>query len=256
MVGGARVASLNLEQTARLMLDLAQERAGAGHPLYLTSVNGEVLARRYRNPDFAALVDAADLISADGQALVFASRLLLQKGLPERVATTDLYAVVAKLAEEAGASFYLYGAKEEINRRAFEATMRDFPRLDIRGRTHGYLQGEALDNAIDEINRCAPDILWLALGVPLEQEFVRNHAHRLTNVKMIKTSGGLFDFVAGASARAPLWMQRCGLEWAFRLAREPRRLMMRYLTTNPIALLLLLTRTRRWQAPQSGVGDV
>ena len=89
MVGGARVASLNLEQTARLMLDLAQERAGAGHPLYLTSVNGEVLARRYRSPDFAALVDAADLVSADGQALVFASRLLLQKGLPERVATTD-----------------------------------------------------------------------------------------------------------------------------------------------------------------------
>ena len=68
MVGGARVASLNLEQTAHLMLDLAQERAGAGHPLYLTSVNGEVLARRYRNPDFADLVDAADLISADGQA--------------------------------------------------------------------------------------------------------------------------------------------------------------------------------------------
>ena len=81
--------------------------------------------------------------------------------------------------------------------------------------------------------------------MPREQEFVRAHRARLPNVKIIKTSGGLFDFVAGARSRAPLWMQKCGLEWAYRLALEPRRLLVRYLTTNPIALMLLLTQTRR-----------
>ena len=206
------------------------------------------MARRWRVAqwisDFAALIDCADLISADGQPLVAASRLLAKRPLPERVATTDLYPIVARMAQDAGVSFYLLGASEEVNRATFEATKRDYPRLDIRGRSHGYLQGAALDEKLDEINALAPDILWLAMGVPLEQQFVRDHARRLRNVKMIKTSGGLFDFVAGVKQRAPQWMQNIGLEWAFRLGLEPRRLFKRYLTTNPIAAFLLLTRTR------------
>lgn len=244
LVGGARVARLDLDETARLMLDLARAPARAKGPLYLTSVNGEVLARRRFAPDFARLIDCADLISADGQPLVVATRLLAEKALPERVATTDLYPVVARLAQEQGVSFYLLGASEGVNRATFEATRRDFPRLDIRGRSHGFLRGAALETKLDEINALAPDILWLALGVPLEQQFVRDHAHRLTNVKIIKTSGGLFDFVAGVKKRAPQWMQKVGLEWAFRLWLEPRRLLRRYLTTNPIAAFLLLTQTR------------
>ncbi|MGE0195842.1 MAG: WecB/TagA/CpsF family glycosyltransferase, partial [Methylocystis sp.] len=159
-------------------------------------------------------------------------------------ATTDLYPAVARMAEDSGASFYLLGASEDVNRATYEATKRDCPRLDIRGRSHGYLKGAALDAKLDEINALAPDILWLAMGVPLEQQFVADHARRLYNVKMIKTSGGLFDFVAGAKRRAPRWMQDAGLEWAFRLGLEPRRLFKRYLTTNPIAAFLLLTRTR------------
>jgi N-acetylglucosaminyldiphosphoundecaprenol N-acetyl-beta-D-mannosaminyltransferase len=148
------------------------------------------------------------------------------------------------MAQQTGASFYLFGASEPVNRATYETTKRMAPDLDIRGRSHGFLRGAALDARLDEINALAPDILWLALGVPLEQQFVRDHAHRLKNVKMIKTSGGLFDFVSGAKPRAPAWMQRTGLEWAFRLGVEPRRLAMRYLTTNPVAAYLLLTQTR------------
>jgi N-acetylglucosaminyldiphosphoundecaprenol N-acetyl-beta-D-mannosaminyltransferase len=245
IVGGARVARLSIEQTASLMVNLARQPASVRSPLYFTSANGEVLAQRYLSPDFAALIDSADLISADGQPLVIASRLLLREGLPERVATTDLYWVVARMAQERGVSFYLYGAEDEMNRRACEMSKSRFPQLDIRGRSHGYLRDSALEMKLDEINMLAPDILWLALGVPREQEFIRDHGARLANVKMIKTSGGLFDFVAGAKSRAPLWMQKCGMEWAYRLALEPRRLLVRYLTTNPIALMLLFTQTRR-----------
>ena len=118
------------------------------------------------------------------------------------------------------------------------------PSLRIVGRSHGYLKGAQLAAKLDEINALAPDILWLAMGVPREQQFVAEHGRRLRNVKMIKTSGGLFDFIAGAKPRAPQWMQSAGLEWAFRLGLEPRRLMLRYVTTNPIAAYLLLTQTR------------
>lgn len=243
-VGGAPVARLDLQQTAELMLELAKAPAREEGPYYLTSVNGEVLARRVLDKDFARLVDGADSISADGQPLVAASRLLSKKPLPERVATTDLYPIVARMAQETGASFYLLGASEEVNRATYEATLRMAPRVNILGRSHGFLKGAALDAKLDEINALAPDILWLAMGVPLEQQFVRDHAHRLKNVKMIKTSGGLFDFIAGVKKRAPQWMQDAGLEWAFRMGLEPRRLLKRYLTTNPVAAYLLLTQTR------------
>ncbi len=244
MVGGAQVARLDLEQTADLIVNMARGADSRHRPYYLTSVNGEVLARRRLDAAFARLIDDADLISADGEPLIVASRILAQNGLPERVATTDLYPVVAAMAEEAELSFYLLGATEEVNSRAYGATRRMFPRLNIRGRSHGFLNGEALDAKLAEINSLAPDILWLALGVPLEQEFVARYSARLPNVRVIKTSGGLFDFIAGAKSRAPRWLQKAGFEWAFRLFLEPRRLAIRYLTTNPIALMMLLTQTR------------
>jgi N-acetylglucosaminyldiphosphoundecaprenol N-acetyl-beta-D-mannosaminyltransferase len=243
-VGGARVACLDLEESARLMLDLAQQPAREQGPYYLSSVNGEVLARRFVDREFARLIDSADSIAADGQPLVAASRIFSGKPLPERVATTDLYPIVARMAQETGATFYLYGASEEVNRAAYENTLRIAPDVKIVGRSHGFLKGAALEAKLDEISALAPDILWLAMGVPLEQQFVRDHAHRLKNVKMIKTSGGLFDFIAGAKQRAPQWMQDTGLEWAFRLGLEPKRLLKRYLTTNPVAAYLLLTQTR------------
>jgi N-acetylglucosaminyldiphosphoundecaprenol N-acetyl-beta-D-mannosaminyltransferase len=244
MVGGTQVARLDLEQTAHLIVNLARGADSRRRPYYLTSVNGEVLARRRLDAAFARLIDDADLISADGEPLIVASRILAQNGLPERVATTDLYPVLAAMAEKAGLSFYLLGATEEVNSAAYGATRRTFPRLNIRGRSHGFLKGEALDAKLAEINALAPDILWLALGVPLEQEFVARYSARLPNVKVIKTSGGLFDFIAGAKSRAPRWLQRAGFEWAFRLFLEPRRLAIRYLTTNQIALMMLLTQTR------------
>lgn len=244
LVGGVALARLDLTETARLMLELAQAPARPQGPYFFTSANGEVLARRYLDKDFATLIDGADSIAADGQPLVAASRLLSRRPLPERVATTDLYPIVALMAQQTGASFYLLGATEEVNRAAFEATRRAAPDLRILGRSHGFLQGARLEAKLDEINALAPDILWLAMGAPLEQQFVRDHAHRLKNVKIIKTSGGLFDFVAGAKTRAPKWMQNGGLEWAYRLGLEPRRLLRRYLTTNPIAAFLLLTQTR------------
>jgi N-acetylglucosaminyldiphosphoundecaprenol N-acetyl-beta-D-mannosaminyltransferase len=227
-----------------MMIALASAPARSEGPYYLTSVNGEALARRFFDKAFAELIDRADSIAADGQPLVAASKIFSKAPLPERVATTDLYPIVARMAQEAGASFYLFGASEEMNRAAYENSMRIAPRLNIVGRSHGYLKGAALDAKIAEINALAPDILWLAMGVPLEQQFVRDQAHRLKNVKMIKTSGGLFDFIAGAKKRAPRWMQDAGLEWAFRLGLEPKRLLKRYLTTNPVAAYLLLTQTR------------
>jgi exopolysaccharide biosynthesis WecB/TagA/CpsF family protein len=241
-LGGLRLAVLDIEQTANFMIKVVFPRRQISRPLYLTSANGEVLARCSTEPMTGRLFRAADLINADGQPLVTVSRLNSATPLPERVATTDLFHAVARKAEAAGLTFYMFGADEAENAAAVANVRNMYPDLQIVGHSHGYLRGDALRAKVDEINRLAPDYLWVALGVPYEQAFVEDFAPHLSNVGIIKTSGGLFNFLSGSRARAPQWMQDAGLEWAWRIWLEPRRLFWRYLTTNPRALYLLFNK--------------
>ena len=120
-----------------------------------------------------------------------------------------------------------------------------YPRLRIAGYRSGYFSADEEREVVAQINAARPDILWVGMGAPAEQRFCLRNRARLSNVGLIKTSGGLFDFVSGRNSRAPGWMQAIGLEWAYRMALEPRRLAYRYLTTNPHAAYLLLTSRNR-----------
>ena len=239
-IGGLPIAAMTREETARWMLTEADRRPRGQRPLYLTSANGEVIARTRGDEALKGYFLDADQILADGQPMVWASRLRCRTPLPERVATTDLFHDVARLAESTGHSFYMLGATPEENARALANVRKLYPRLNIAGATHGYHVGEALERTLAEIDALAPDVLWLSMGVPYEQHFVAAHSHKLTQVGMIKTSGGLFNFLSGKNSRAPGWMQRAGLEWLYRTMLEPRRLFWRYFVTNPIALWQML----------------
>jgi N-acetylglucosaminyldiphosphoundecaprenol N-acetyl-beta-D-mannosaminyltransferase len=243
-LGGLRLAVLDLEQTADFMIDMVFPRRRLERPLYLTSANGEVLARCSTEPMTDRLFRAADLINADGQPLVTVSRFKSSTPLPERVATTDLFHVVARKAQAAGLTFYLFGADEAENAAAVANVRKLYPDLKIIGNCHGFLRGDALRAKVDEINALAPDYLWVSLGIPYEQAFVEEYTAQLCNVGVIKTSGGLFNFLSGSRVRAPKWMQTAGLEWVWRIWLEPRRLFWRYLTTNPRALYLLFNKSR------------
>jgi exopolysaccharide biosynthesis WecB/TagA/CpsF family protein len=234
------------------MIEMAFPHRRIGRPLYCTSANGEVLARCSTEPMTEQLFHAADLINADGQPLVTVSRFKSKTPLPERVATTDLFDLVACKAAAAGLTFYMFGANEEENAAAVANVRKAHPALRIVGRSHGYLRGDTLRAKVDEINALAPDYLWIGLGVPYEQAFVDEFSPRLCNVGIIKTSGGLFNFLSGSRPRAPRWMQHAGLEWAWRIWLEPRRLFWRYLTTNPRALYLLFNRSRPSDTSRSG----
>ncbi|MBO6718120.1 MAG: WecB/TagA/CpsF family glycosyltransferase [Rhizobiaceae bacterium] len=240
MLGRLPIACVDIETTAAAFVRHALAKRGKpGRPFYSTSANGQVLALCGDDAEFLELMLSADQIHADGMPMVTYSRLFSAKPLPERVATTDLVNAVARHAAKAGATFYFLGAKEEINQRAVEAVQRNHPGLEFAGRRNGYFGRDDEDAVVAEINKAAPDILWIGLGVPLEQQFVHRNINRLTNVGVIKTSGGLFDFLSGKNRRAPRWMQNLGLEWAYRAWLEPKRLAMRYITTNPQALSAL-----------------
>lgn len=240
LIGGLPIAVLSRDETARFMIRAAVEWPRGTRPLYFTSANGEVIARTRKDQELRQHLLAADQIVADGQPMVIASRFVCRQPLPERVATTDLFHDVARLAEAGGQSIYLFGATEQENALAFRAVRAAYPRLDIAGVSHGYLRGGALEEKLAEIDALRPDILWLGLGVPNEQNFVLAHGHKLSHVGVIKTAGGLFNFLSGKNARAPQWMQALGLEWAWRTMLEPKRLLWRYLVTNPVALYQML----------------
>jgi len=244
-IGGLPIAIMDRAKSAQLMVDLALARRNAARrPLIFTSANGQVLSLCARQPSIRDLFLKADLIHADGMPLVLVSRLFHQTPLPERVATTDLFDDVAAVAQERGAGIFLLGAAKSVVVQAERCIRERYPDLDVVGSGCGYLRREGDEGRIiDEINRACPDILFLGLGAPAELEFALRYRDRLHGVGLIKTSGGLFDFISGKNARAPTWMQDAGLEWAYRVYLEPRRLAPRYFMTNPHAAFLLLTRT-------------
>lgn len=244
-VGGLPVAVLDRERTARLMIEAALWRRGRDiPPLFFTTTNGQVVSLCASDGEVRRLFERADLISADGMSVVFASRLGSGESLPERVATTDAFHDAARLAVPRGARFYFLGASEQVNSAAARRARELYPALEIVGRRDGYFRRDEEAGVVDEINAVSPDVLWVGLGVPRQQRFVMRNLRQLTSVGVVKSCGGLFDFLAGTATRAPRWMQAAGLEWAYRTWREPKRLAWRYITTNPHAAYWLLRSNR------------
>ncbi len=248
IIGGLPVAVLDRQQTAKLTIAAALSRRGRRSPcLLFTTVNGQVVSLCASRPEIKRLFEEADLISADGMSVVFASRLGRAPPLPERVATTDAFHDLAAIASETDARFFFFGATEDVSWLAVQRVRESYPNLNIVGRQAGYFGRRDEPKIVEQINDAAPDILWIGLGVPHQQRFILRNRDRLTAVGVAKSCGGLFDFLAGKNRRAPAWMQAAGLEWAHRMFQEPARLGARYLTTNPHAAYWLV----RAQGPAS-----
>ncbi len=244
-VAGLPIARLTRAETAHLLVDLATTYRRGDRPWFTTSANGHVSSLSALDPDFKALMRSADVINADGQPVRFAAPFVARTTFKERVATTDLVHDIARLAKTRPVTMFFLGATEEENAKAVANMQRWYPHLQIAGRLHGYHSAEEWPERLREINGLRPDIVWLALGVPYEQRFYDRYKHLLADVGVVKTSGGLFNFLSGSARRAPAWMQATSMEWAYRVWQEPRRLFWRHLVTSPHAVWVLLTTKSR-----------
>lgn len=240
-IAGLPIARLTRDETAHLTIDLATRYRRGDRPWFTTSANGHVSSLCALDPDFKALMRSADVINADGQPVRFAAPFVARTSFKERVATTDLVHDVAALSATRPVSMFFLGATEDENAKAVAAMQRRYPHLNVVGRLHGYHSEAEWPARLAEIDAIGPDILWLALGVPFEQQFFARYKHLLPNVGLVKTSGGLFNFLSGSAKRAPAWMQATSLEWAYRVWQEPRRLFWRHFVTSPHAIWVLLT---------------
>lgn len=249
LIAGIHVATVSESELVSHMIDDCARRRASEllEPVTVMDCNGQALSMHATDPAFASALNNADLVHADGQFIVWLSKLTRGPSIPERTATTDFIHSAAKAAVENGLRFYLLGGSEEINRKTAEKLKEMYPGLEICGRRNGYFSDAEEDEILEDINNCDTDVLWAGLGKPIEQLFAIRNQPKL-DCAWIVTCGGCFHFIVGDYARAPVWMQSAGLEWLHRIATGPRYLVKRYLITIPHALWLVfykdLIRTR------------
>jgi N-acetylglucosaminyldiphosphoundecaprenol N-acetyl-beta-D-mannosaminyltransferase len=206
------------------------EFIAARAPHYNISINAAKVVEFQQDPAMRDAIEEAHLRTADGQAVVWAARLI-GRPLPTRVAGADLMEALLAHAAGRGYSVYLLGAREDIVRACITKAQALHPSLRIAGYRDGYFRREDEADVIEAIRSTRPDILFLGFGTPAKEYFMHRH-YRALDVPFVMGVGGTFDVFAGLVARAPRWMQRAGLEWAFRLGQEPRRMWKRYLIGN------------------------
>jgi N-acetylglucosaminyldiphosphoundecaprenol N-acetyl-beta-D-mannosaminyltransferase len=192
-------------------------------------VNVAKIVNMQKDPELRAAVESCDIINIDGAGVVFGGRLL-GFSIPERVAGIDLFHQLLDRAHASGRGVFFLGAKADILKQAVEVLRRRYPNLNIAGFHHGYFWDEEAA-VVDEIRQSGADLLFVGLSSPMKEKFIDTWRNDL-GVKFAMGVGGTFDVVAGKVRRAPQWMQKLGLEWLFRVIQEPRRMFMRYMTTN------------------------
>jgi N-acetylglucosaminyldiphosphoundecaprenol N-acetyl-beta-D-mannosaminyltransferase len=224
---------LTLEETVEQVIAYVQ----AGRRGWLCTVNVAILMMMRDDPWLQRFVDRAAFVVADGQPLVsFATTF--GAALPARVAGIDLVYALSRRAQSEGLRVGLMGAKRSIVDKVAARLSALYPRLAIPYVDDGYFGPDQAPARADAIHEAGVDLLFVGMGVPRQEQFVDEQWERL-HVGMAIGVGGSFDVMAGVRARAPELLQRTSMEWAFRLAQEPRRLWKRYLVTNSQFLWLL-----------------
>jgi N-acetylglucosaminyldiphosphoundecaprenol N-acetyl-beta-D-mannosaminyltransferase len=176
-----------------------------------------------RDPDLYECYRKADLLLPDGIGMVKAAELLYGASL-QRVPGAEFIFEICQIARDLGAGIFVYGAKEEVNRKSCEVLSERFPGLKITGRENGYAKDEDMPGLIEKINLSMAKVLFLALGSPKQEKWYAKYKDRLQHVRVVQGIGGTLDTIGGTVKRAPSFWRRRNLEWLYRLISEPRRI--------------------------------
>ncbi len=223
--------------------------AGGDAKTYVVKPYSEFMPRAHRDERIRGILNGAALRLADGAGILWAANYLslpggplrallqfplslaslvlrpsaLQRPLPEAMAGVDLTWEMLEALAAAGRSAYLLGGTAEESAGAADAIRRRIPSLTIAGARDGYFRRSETEAVIQALNAASPDVLLVAMGFPRQEKWIAENLPRL-NVRVAVAEGGSLSFIAGATRRAPRWMRRAGLEWLFRLLRQPSRL--------------------------------
>lgn len=221
------VDNLNMGEAINKINDMIKQ----GEKQYVVTPNVDHIVRIEKDSEFKRIYNDADLILADGKPLIWVSKL---KGTPikEKVSGSDLFPRVCELAAKHGYNMFLLGAAKGVAEIAAQNLRNRYSALSIVGTYSPPLGFEnddkEINNIIKIINENNVDILCLGLGTPKQERFIYKYKDRM-NVKISLAIGASIDFEAGVQKRAPVWMRNVGMEWFYRLSKDPKRMFKRYL---------------------------
>lgn len=221
-----KISALSLADTAKLIC----HHAGSEAAEIVFTLNLDHVVKMRKDATFRAAYERAPLITADGFPIVLACRL--QGKRVSRVTGSDLIAPISAEAARCGKSIYFFGSTLPVLTKASRLLLERNPGLTIAG---FFAPPQGFDPTSEDARRCIAaigssraDLCFVALGAPKQEMFADHGRSLLPNTSFVCIGAGL-DFIAGAQARAPIWMQRWGMEWLWRAASDPQRLLYRYL---------------------------
>jgi len=231
---GCRLSLLSQDEVLEMIAVAVARRK----PLIHAALNAGKVVAAAGDGAFRSVMNSFDVVTADGMSIVWASRLL---GYPpvERITGIDLMQALLARAWERKYAVYFLGATDDVLCRMAARLSGTFPGLRVAGASNGYFSPDRDAEVVAGIAASGADILFVAMPTPKKEVFLVENRERL-GVPFAMGVGGSFDVLAGQVARAPKWLQLAGMEWAFRLAQEPRRLWRRYLFSNTRFIRLVL----------------
>jgi len=191
-------------------------------PHMIVTSDASGIVRAQDDPELRQIMNEAAMVTADGAGVVLAAKLL---NLPvqARCSGCDMVVELCRVAAQLGRSVYLLGAEPGVAEEAARKLQEHVAGLAVAGTHHGYFSPEDEPAIVDEVRNARPAVLFVALGIPRQEKWIRAHLEAL-GVPVCVGVGGSFDVISGRKQRAPVWMQRAGLEWLYRTAKEPRRI--------------------------------
>jgi len=229
-------------------LDWAIERARGGSPSLLAFVNPDCLNIAFNNSEYRHVLKNAQRVLPDGVGIHLGCRVMGTR-LAANLNGTDFFPRLCERAAREKMSIYLLGARPGVAARAARVAEKQYPGLKIAGTMHGYFYDYKTPDVIKKINHSGADILLVAMGAPRQELWLARNAAALKPPLRLGV-GGLFDFYSGQIRRAPAWVRELGMEWAWRLCMEPRRLWRRYVIGNPLFLARVWREKRNMQTKQ------
>lgn len=245
---GVEVNKITLSEAEKKVKDFL-EKDGHDRLRTIYTPNTEIVMRARKDKDFRELLNRGDVVIPDGIGLVHAARIKKNR-LPERVTGFDLSIKMLELAEKFGYSIFLMGGAEGVAKAAKEELMKKYPNLKINGYNHGYFKGTHIGHkghdeekkVIEKINKSGADILFVGLGAPKQEIWINENRDKL-NCKVAIGNGGVIDILAGKVKATPEIFQKLGLEWFYRLTKNPKRIK-RQLALPLFVLIVLFSRDK------------
>lgn len=228
---GVKVNKLTMDEAVGKAVELLQQDGLSK----IYTPNSEIILYASENPEFTDVLNSADMIIPDGIGVVYGSKIL-GSPLSERVAGYDLVCRLFTPMAQMGKSVYLLGAKPGVAEAAAENLEKKYPGLVIAGTHDGYFKDDS--EVIESINNAAPDFLMVCLGFPKQEKWIYDNADKL-NARLAIGAGGCLDVFAGTVQRAPEFYCNHGIEWLYRLVKQPSRFM-RMLALPKFGLKVLL----------------